>query len=116
MSYLNLFIATLLTITFSLHAHATTSINTLSVTSTAVKKVEGGPRTVIQAMTDVTVYQPTSGNLYIKIVNSEGSPVIETETGEVSIVISLEGLDSGVYTLETIDDNEDYQEFTIIVE
>lgn len=102
MSYLNLFIAALLTITFSLNAAAGTT--------------DGGPRTVIQAMTDIVVEQSTTGHLETTIVNSQGTVVIETETDSRSTVISLDGLQQGIYTVETVDDNGDYQEFSIIVE
>jgi hypothetical protein len=117
MSYLNLFIATLLTITFSFNTNATAHTKALSVvTPAAVEKVEGGPRTIIQNMTDVTVFQPTDTNLYIRVVNSEGTSVIEVETHNENTVISTEELEGGAYTIETIDDNGDYQEFNIIVE
>ena len=114
MSYLNLFIAALITLTFSFNATATTSINL--VTTEAVKKVEGGPRVVIQAMTTIMVEQPTATHLETTIVDSDGNSVIELDTEEISTVISLEGLNKGTYTVETIDDNGDYQEFSIVVE
>ena len=104
MNYLSFFIATLLTITFSLNATATSA------------HVEGGPRTVIQAMTDVIVEQPTAAHLETTIVNSQGTAVIETETEAATTVISLDGLDAGTYRVETVDENGDYQEFSIIVE
>ena len=118
MNVSKIFITLLVTLVFSFSVTATATMATAvnAVTPAAVKKVEGGPRTVIQAMTDVVVYQPTSTNLYTTIVNSEGNSVIETETREANTVISLEGLPSGNYTLETIDDNGDYQEFSITVE
>ena len=103
MSYLNLFIAALLTITFSL-------------TTTLGLAADGGPRTVIQAMTDVIVEQPTASHLETTIVDSQGTRVIEVETESASTVISLEGLEQGTYTVETVDDNGDYQTFSITVE
>ena len=104
MSYLNLFIAVLIAFTFSLTANAGTA------------SVEGGPRTVIQAMTEVIIEQPTATNLHTKIVNASGNAVIELDTEEASTVISVAGLAEGTYTVETIDDNGDYQEFNITVE
>ena len=103
MNYLNFFIAALLTITFSL-------------TTTVSIAADGGPRTVIQAMTDVIVEQPTASHLETTIINSQGATVIEAETETASRVISLEGLESGTYTVETVDDNGDYQVFSITVE
>ncbi|CAA6804938.1 MAG: Unknown protein [uncultured Aureispira sp.] len=104
MSYLNLFIVVLIALAFS------------STTSAGTTNVEGGPRTVIQAMTTVIIEQPTSTNLHTKIVNASGNAVIELETEEASTVISVAGLAEGTYTVETIDDNGDYQEFNITVE
>jgi hypothetical protein len=116
MSYLNIFIAVLLTIAFSLNVNATVNTTTLSIATPAtVEKVEGGPRTIIQNMTDVVVIQPTGTNLYITIVNSEGTSVIEVETHNENTVISTEELEGGVYTIGTIDDNGDYQEFFITI-
>jgi hypothetical protein len=107
-------ITLLATLTFSFNATAITATTT---TIAAVEKVEGGPRTIIQNMTDVVVVrQPTATNLYTTIVNSEGNSVLEMETQDEDTVISVEGLEGGIYTVETIDDNGDYQEFNIIVE
>jgi hypothetical protein len=116
MSFLNIFIATLLTLTFSLNINAATSLNIQSTSPTAIQKVEGGPRTVIQAMTDITVQQPTATNLYITIVDTDDNTVLETETQKVSTLISVAGLEKGNYIVETIDDNGDYQEFAITVD
>ena len=115
MNYLNLFIAALITIAFSLNSNATTSTNTLSVIPPAVEKVQGGPRTVIQAMTDVVVGQQTATYLQITIVDSEDNSVIERETEAVSTVISVKGLGQGTYTVETVDESGDYQEFSIVI-
>jgi hypothetical protein len=117
MSYLNLFIAALIAIVFSLNANAATSINTntLSVIPPVVKQVLGGPRTVIQAMADVIVGQPAATLLQITIVDSEDNSVIEMETEAVSTVISVKELGQGTYTVETIDESGDYQEFSIVI-
>ena len=108
------FIALLTTLTFSFNATAT--IITTTNISTAVQSLDGGPRTVIQAMTDISVNQETGTKLYTTILNSEGTAVIESETEEVSTVISVEGLESGTYTVETVDEAGDYQAFSITVE
>jgi hypothetical protein len=42
--------------------------------------------------------------------------VIEKETEAVSTVISVQGLGQGTYTVETVDDNGDYQEFNIVID
>ena len=103
MNVLKVFISLLIILTFSL-------------TSAFAMSVEGGPRTVIQAMTEVIIEQPTSTNLHTKIVNASGNAVIELDTDEASTVISVANLTEGTYTVETIDDNGDYQEFNITVE
>jgi hypothetical protein len=96
-------IATLLTLTFSLNINAATT-------------ADGGPRTVIQAMTTVIVEQSTPTNLQTTIINDEGNAVIEVETEATSTLISVEDLPKGNYTVETVDDNGDYQAFSITVE
>ena len=103
MSFLNLFIATVLTFTFSLNINAATT-------------ADGGPRTVIQAMTTVIVEQSTPTNLQTTIINDEGNAVIEVETEATSTLISVEDLPRGNYTVETVDDNGDYQDFSITIE
>jgi hypothetical protein len=115
MNALKIFITLLTILTFSLNATAITVIVTNDA-SVEVKEVLGGPRTVIQAMADVIIEQPTATYLETTIVDSQGNSVLETETETVSTVISLEGLVQGTYTVETVDDNGDYQEFNIIVE
>lgn len=101
--------------TFSLNASSTTTIEPVVNLLVVTPKVDGGPRTVIQAMTDITVTQPTSTNLYITIKNSSGDAVIEAETQSEQTVISIEELESGSYTVETVDDYNDYQEFSITI-
>ena len=103
MSFLNIFIATLLTLTFSLNINAATT-------------ADGGPRTVIQAMTTVIVEQSTPTNLQTRILNEDGNAVIEVETEATRTLISVEDLPKGNYTVETVDDNGDYQAFSITVE
>ena len=115
MNVSKIFIILLVTLTFSFNATAATNLATNNV-SVESEQVEGGPRVVIQAMTTITVEQSTATYLEITIVDSEGNSVIVSETEEVSIVISLEELDKGAYTVETVDGNGDYQEFSIVVE
>ena len=103
MSFLNLFITALLTLTFSLNINAAAT-------------ADGGPRTVIQAMTTVIVEQSTPTNLQTRIINDEGTAVLEVETEETSTLISVEDLPKGAYTVETVDENGDYQNFSITVE
>ena len=102
MNILTTIIAAIITITFSFNATGATA--------------DGGPRTVIQAMTDISVNQETGTKLYTTILNSDGAAVIEAESEEVSTVISVEGLESGTYTVETVDEDGDYQAFSITVE
>ena len=102
MNILTIIIAAIITIAFSFNATAAT--------------LDGGPRTVIQAMTDISVNQETGTKLYTTILNSDGAAVIEAESEEVSTVISVEGLESGTYTVETVDEDGDYQAFSITVE
>ena len=109
------FIALLITLTFSFNATATIITTTTNV-SIAVHSLDGGPRTVIQAMTDISVNQESGTKLYTTILNSDGAAVIEAESEEVSTVISVEGLESGTYTVETVDEDGDYQAFSITVE
>jgi hypothetical protein len=115
MRFFNSFIAVLVTITFSLNANAATSINTQSNSTTAIEKVEGGPRTIIQNMTDIIVEQPTATNLYITIVNSGGAPVIEAVTQDKKTLISIAGLAAGTYTVETVDDYNNLEVFVIVI-
>jgi len=103
MNHLNPFIAVLLALIFSLPANAGTD-------------TDGGPRTVIQAKTEIVVEQPTPTNLNTKIVDSVGNAVIELDTEEACTVISVAGLRAGIYTVETIDDHGNYQGFEIRVQ
>jgi hypothetical protein len=117
MSFLNLFIAVLVTLTFSLNINATASIGTLQNTTTVIEKVEGGPRTIIQNMTEVVIEQPTNTTLYITIVNSADNSIIEMEaTSEKEVMFSTEEWDVGTYKIETTDNQAEYQEFYITVE
>jgi len=116
MRFLNFFIAGLLTITFSLNINAATSIDILSINNIETKRVDGGPRTVIQAMTDVTILQTTMTNLHITIEDSEGELVVDETTCTQDAVFCTENWAEGTYKIVTIDDNEEYQEFFITVE
>lgn len=109
------FITILIFITFTLGVVAEAS-KTTTTFLVEMAKVEGGPRTVIQAMTDIVVHQPTATNLYITIVDSNGNVVIKTATQEKKTVISAAGLSKGTYIVETVDDHGDYQEFPITID
>lgn len=87
----------------------------LGAVATKIEYSKGGPRDVVQTMTDVIVFQPTEDNLYINIINNEGEIVLQQETQGIKTVLSIMGLENGAYTVETIDDSEDIQEFTIEV-
>ncbi|WMX13466.1 MULTISPECIES: hypothetical protein [unclassified Aureispira] len=116
MNLFKIYIALLFTISFSFNANSTTNV----FPDYTMAKVEGGPRTVIQAMTgaeeNVTVLQPTATNLYVTIKDSNGDTAIEAETQEENTMISIQSLEPGDYVVETVDDYGDYQEFSIAVE
>lgn len=79
-------------------------------------KVEGGPRDVVQLMTDVTIFQPETTNLQLNVVNSKGEVLLQMNSNKLKTVISTKGWDAGEYVIETIDDEDIYQEFVITVE
>lgn len=77
--------------------------------------VDGGPRTVIQFMTSVTVFQPEAVNLNVTVIDSNGAVRCNLTTDEVQTVISTEGWAAGDYTVQTVDDENVYQEFDITI-
>ncbi|WMX13467.1 T9SS type A sorting domain-containing protein [Aureispira sp. CCB-E] len=110
------FIAVLTSITFSFNAAATLPTIIDNDITVEAKKVEGGPRTVIQAMTEVVVLQPTANNLYITILNSDGQLMAKATTSAQEVTFSTEEWNAGTYKIETTDDSQEYQEFYINVE
>ncbi|BDS09767.1 hypothetical protein [Aureispira anguillae] len=83
--------------------------------SVGEEKVTGGPRDVVQTMTDVTVSQQQTDNLYITIIKVGGGIQCKVTTDRLHTIISTEEWDAGDYRIETIDDFNVYQEFYITV-
>jgi hypothetical protein len=117
MNLSNFFIVTAITVLFSLNTQEVASLSFLNnnIKASLTEKTHGGPRTVIQAMTEVVVNQPTATNLYITIVDAEGTIVIDEVSQSVETRISIVGLKKGTYIVKTIDDYEDVQVFTIFI-
>lgn len=76
----------------------------------------GGPRNVIQERSAIEVIQPTAEHLSITVVDEDGVVVASSTTESAVSTISTIGWESGEYTVQTIDDNADYQESTITVD
>lgn len=81
----------------------------------------GGPRNVIQERTStgvmqIGVIQRTAERLSITVVNEDGVVVKRLDTEDIVVTISTAGWEAGEYTVQTIDDNADYQENTITVD
>jgi hypothetical protein len=115
MNISNFFIVLLTILTFSFNATAST-ITTACDVSLETKKVEGGPRTIIQNMTEVIIFQPTVTTLYITIISAKGELVSKMVASAQEIAFSTEEWDAGTYKIETTDDQQEYQEFYITVE
>lgn len=118
MNLSNIIITAVITVLFTLNNKEITNLSLLDYnTSSLVAKgnIQGGPRTVIQAMTEVVVYQPTATNLYITIVDSEGTVVIDQTTQSLETRISTVGLKKDTYTIKTVDDYGNVQIFTISI-
>lgn len=76
----------------------------------------GGPRQIIQQHSAIEITQTTAKYLSITVVDEDGI-VIETSTTEdATTTISTTNWESGEYTVQTIDDNADYQEDIITVD
>jgi hypothetical protein len=119
MNFPKFFISTVIIVLFSLNTKEIASLsfpchNTI-FKNVVDEKIQGGPRTVIQGMTTVTVGQSTPTNLYITIVDSEGTIVIEQVTQALQTTISTVGLKGGTYIVKTVDDDDDVQVFTITI-
>lgn len=87
---------------------------TANTTSTIVPP--GGPRNVIQENAVIEVIQPTAEHLSITVIDEDGIVVCRETTENATAIISTAGWESGDYTVQTIDDNADYQESTITVD
>lgn len=96
---------TLLTITFTANAHIANN-----------GKPYGGPRGLIQERTSVELTQPTPNHLEITVVDEDGKVVTTVTTDDAIATISTVGWTKGDYTVQSIDDNSDYQEHTITVD
>ena len=73
MNLSNFIIVTAITVLFSLNNIEIANLSFLNhnIPSALVKgKTQGGPRTVIQAMTEIVVNEPSTTNVYITIVDS----------------------------------------------
>lgn len=111
-------IAVLITLLCSISNVNATNLLNRNIPNSVILELEiekGGPRDVVQTMVDVVVIQSTNNYLKISIVNSEGQVLIEQETEETKTVLSIGGLKAGTYRVETVDREEDYQEFVIEV-
>lgn len=84
-----------------------------STVQSTIEKVDGGPRTVIQFMTSVTIIQPVGTDLYLTVVKPNGEILLEHTSKELQTEISTKGWAAGEYTIETTDDQNVYQEFVI---
>lgn len=117
MNFSNFITITAITLLFSLNTEEIAKFSSFDNNALILRigNTQGGPRTVIQAMTEVLVNQPTTTNLYITIIDSEGTVVIDEATQSLETSISIVGLKKGVYTVKTVDDYEDVQEFTISI-
>lgn len=76
----------------------------------------GGPRNIIQLNTAIEITQPTAKHLSITVVDEDGLVVKTSSTEDASTTIPTDGWESGEYTVQTIDDNADYQEDIITVD
>lgn len=104
---------------FSASTLSATNSNNDPITKETVligeEKVTGGPRDVVQTMTDVTVSQQQIDNLYITVIKVGGGIQCKATTDSLHTIISTEEWDPGDYRIETIDDFNVYQEFYITV-
>ncbi len=118
MNLSNFFVATSAAVMLLLNITGIVDVRHASIkvpNTVVIPKVDGGPRTVIQAMTEIVVNQPTATNLSIKVIDSTGVVVIEETTQSLQTRISTTGLKPGTYTVETIDDYDDLQVFTVVI-
>lgn len=82
----------------------------------AYKKIDGGPRDVVQNMADVVVLQPEADVLHVTIVKEGGDVLYTTSSNDLETTISTENWESGEYTIETVDDSNNYQEFLVTID
>lgn len=95
---------------------ATLFIILFLLSSSNASLLDGGPRDIIHARTDVTVVQATQDDLLIIIRDDNNQIVYETTSDALQTVISTETLQSGDYTVETVDDAGVTENFPLIVE
>lgn len=77
---------------------------------------KGGPRDVVQTMTDVTVLQAETNHLHVTVVKTGGEVMYELTSENLETTICTNGWESGDYIVETVDDLDIYQEFSITVD
>ncbi|BDS09766.1 hypothetical protein [Aureispira anguillae] len=77
---------------------------------------KGGPRDVVQTMTDVTVLQTETNHLHVTVIKTGGEVMYELTSENLETTISTNGWESGDYIVETVDDLDIYQEFSITVD
>jgi len=116
MNFSKIFIITVTLLFGSLSLINATPINELSDVTIQTEEVEGGPRDVVQTLIATTVYQPTATPLNITIRKSNGEAAIVVNTSSLITVISSVGLEAGSYTVETVDNLNDVQTFSITIE
>jgi hypothetical protein len=106
-SFAQSFFALITLLTFSIAASATVPTNI---------EPPGGTRGLIQLRSDVEITQPTPEYLEITVVDEDGVVVTTITTYDAKTTFSTDGWDSGEYTVQTIDDDADYQEHMIYVD
>ena len=99
------FFITLFLVSLNANAYVTTNVTP-----------PGGPRNVIQERSVIEVVQPAAEHLSITVIDEDGVVVITTSTETTVATISTAGWESGEYTIQTIDENADYQESTVTVD
>lgn len=77
---------------------------------------DGGPRNIIQGLTEIVVDQPVAEHLDITILDEDGRVVVASSTRNVRTTISIVGWGKGDYTVQTINDDADYQEQVIVID
>lgn len=79
-----------------------------------IPSLDGGPRAIIQGR-QLVIDQPVAEHLDITVLDEDGNVVATSSTNDVRTTISTSGWDEGDYTVQTINDDADYQEEVVVV-